>query len=279
MGGTGGGAPLFATRAWEPLEPLKWHKECKHRVQHIYTVGAYLGAVCDIDGDSVYCIQDDYRWRFWNFGLHGSELPYATMYLVVIIDGRACWCLVFELVNNMGRSPASNICSHFSICHVQSWERRMDDLAEPVVDAMCNEVKELVEARRTRLGARQARLWWGGAYTDDVILLLKGAALAAIAAREWDATCVNCKIPMAGFAKRGAGTVPVHIGGRFVLNGHFGTLPPAKKVRCLAGIREALERRALRDAYESNCGLLGHVSSTSSLLTGPSPAPRHQAAA
>eukprot|EP00966_Prymnesium_polylepis_P033840 786795-Prymnesium_polylepis.1 len=60
---------------------------------------------------------------------------------------------------------------------------------------------------------------------------------------------------MTDFEKRVVGTVPVHIGARSVLNAHFGCVPPLKRARCLAGIRAALERRALRDDFESNCGL------------------------
>ena len=135
----------------------------------------------------------------------------------------------------------------------------MDALAQPVVESMGTEIQELVAKRRERFGLAQSRLFWGGVFTDDVILLLKGARLAAIGAREWDISCARCEIEMETFNKRGAGTAPLHIGGRFVLNGHFGVLPPAKRVRCLAGIRDSLEHRIQRDAYDSLCGLLGHA--------------------
>ena len=112
--------------------------------------------------------------------------------------------------------------------------------------------------------ARRAptRAFWGSCFTDDVALLLHGVRAAVVGTQVWDRTCYRCNIRMTDFEKRKVSTAPLHIGARFVLNAHFGCVPPVKRARCLFGIRAALEQRALRDEFESNCGLIGHVAQT-----------------
>ena len=51
------------------------------------------------------------------FGLHQSEFPNSVQYAIVLIDGRYAWCLVVQLVCDMGRPHISNICSHTSLKH------------------------------------------------------------------------------------------------------------------------------------------------------------------
>ena len=122
--------------------------------------------------------------------------------------------------------------------------------------------RELLQQRRDRLGERQGRAFWGSCFTDDVALLLLGVRAAVVGTQVWDRTCYRCNIRMTDFEKRKVSTAPLHIGARFVLNAHFGCVPPVKRARCLFGIRAALEQRALRDEFESNCGLIGHVAQT-----------------
>lgn len=247
------------TQAWEHMEPLKWFKENKHQIDTVYTASAVLGAVCDAGDMHLFAVQDDYRWMFWYFGLNPCEFPASTQYALAYVDGRLAHCLVIQLVADMGRSPISNVCSHVSLKHVASWAAQMDVVLPQILPRLPAKAQSLLQARADRLGAYHGRPFWGSSFTDDVILLNCGIDVATVATDLWDKTCYKANIRMTDFEKCVAGTAPLHIGARFVLNGHFGTVPPTKRARCLQGIRAALERRAECDAFESNCGLIGHI--------------------
>ena len=231
----------------------------------MYQASATLGAIGDVAGLPLFATQDDYRWMFWYFGLHPSEFPLSVQFALVLLEGRYAYCLVVQLVCDMGRSPISNICSHVSLKHVSSWANQMDAVMPEVMRTYNLETRQLLEARAERFGPLQARAFWGSSFTDDVILLTLGTRATIVGTDLWDKSCYKCNIRMTDFVKRVVGTAPLHIGARFVLNGHFGCVPPDKRARCLAGIRAALEGRAIRDEFESNCGLVGHIALTLSL--------------
>ena len=109
-------------RRWLALEPLKWHKEGKHRVHHIYRACAYLGAAADIVDEDLTVLEDDWKTQFWQFRGHPIELPTSTLYVwVELYDVQIAWCHVGAYVNDMGKSPSSNITSSTSIHHVEVW--------------------------------------------------------------------------------------------------------------------------------------------------------------
>jgi hypothetical protein len=180
-------------------------------------------------------------------------------------SGQYAYCLVFQLVCDMGRSPISNICSHVSLKHVSSWATQMDALMPAIEATYSAETREVLDRRREQMGAVQGRSFWGSCFTDDVILVNIGEEATIVATTVWDRTCYLCNIRMTDFVKRSVTTAPLHIGARFVINAHFGCVPTPKRVRCLEGIRAAVEGRALRDAFESNCGLIGHIAQTLAL--------------
>ena len=253
-------------RLWLALEPLKWHKEGKHRVHHIYRACAYLGAAADIVDEDLTVLEDDWKTQFWQFRVHPIELPTSTLYAwVELYDAQIAWCHVGAYVNDMGKSPSSNITSSTSIHHVEVWKRNMVDIAAPVIETMGAEMNDMLQVRRERFGEKQAVLWAGFAFTDDIILILVSAMLGALGAQEWDRISEVLKIQMSESDKRGCGTCPVHIGIRFVVNGGFGCAPPQKRVRALAGLRHAIDGTLGHStpmrakAFESNCGLVGYL--------------------
>ena len=89
--------------------------------------------------------------------------------------------------------------------------------------------------------------------------------LGALGAQEWDRICRLLRIQMSEADTRGCGTCPVHIGVRYVLNGHFGCAPLQKRVRALSGLRHALDgilgirHPITAKAFGSNCGLIGYL--------------------
>ena len=253
-------------KLWRALEPLKWHKEGKHRVHHIYRACAYLGAAADIVQEDLTVLEDDWKTQFWQFRVHPIELPTSTMYAwVELYSSQIAWCHVAAYVNDMGKSPSSNISSSTSIHHVEVWKRNMVAIAAPVIATMGEEMNDMLDTRRERFGEMQALLWAAFAFTDDIILILVSAVLGALGAQEWDRISEVMKIQMSESDKRGCGTCPVHIGIRFVVNGGFGCAPPQKRVRALSGLRHAIDgtlhhATPIRaKAFESNCGLVGYL--------------------
>ena len=129
---------------------------------------------------------------FWYFGLHPSEFPNSVQYAIVLINGRYAWCLVIQLVCDMGRSPISNICSHTSLKHVASWAAQMDVLMPAIESTFSHSARELLQKRRDRLGERQGRAFWGSSFTDDVALLLLGERATVVGTEVWDRSCYRC---------------------------------------------------------------------------------------
>ena len=253
-------------KLWLALEPLKWHKEGKHRVHHIYRACAYLGAAADIVDEDLTVLEDDWKTQFWQFRVHPIELPTSTLYSwVELYDSQIAWCHVAAYVNEMGKSPSSNITSSTSIHHVDVWKRNMVAIAAPVIATMGSDMNDLLDVRRERYDETQAVLWAGFAFTDDIILILVSAMLGALGAQEWDRISEVLRIQMSESDKRGCGTCPVHIGIRLVVNGGFGCAPPQKRMRALSGLRHAIDGTLRHSApmrakaFESNCGLVGYL--------------------
>jgi len=118
----------------------------------------------------------------------------------------------------------------------------MDALVGPVLARMDPKVQAVVERRQQMHGDVQARIHAEFSFTDDVVLLAVGAECSALSTDTWGKVCYKCNFAMTDFVKRSVVTAPLHIGARFVLNAHFGCVPPVKRTRCLQGIRAALER-------------------------------------
>ena len=152
-------------KLWLALEPLKWHKEGKHRVHHIYRACAYLSAAADIVDEDLTVLEDDWKTQFWQFRVHPIELPTSTLYSwVELYDSQIAWCHVAAYVNDMGKSPSSNITSSTSIHHVDVWKRNMVAIAAPVIATMGSDMNDLLDVRRERYGETQAVLWAGFAF-------------------------------------------------------------------------------------------------------------------
>jgi hypothetical protein len=154
-------------------------------------------------------LEDDWKTQFWQFRVHPIELPTSTMYAwVELYSHQIAWCHVAAYVNDMGKSPSSNITSSASIHHVEVWRRNMVAIAAPVIATMGDEMNDMLDTRRERFGEMQALLWAAFAFTDDIILILVSAVLGALGAQEWDRISEVLKIQMSESDKRGCGTLP-----------------------------------------------------------------------
>ena len=119
-----------------------------------------------------------------------------------------------------------------------------------------------------RYGDAQARLYWGGCFTDDTITVVLGALRAALIARDISELNDSVGVWLAALHKCPLGTVAAHIGGLFLPNAAIGTISLAKRVRALHSCRSMIEGSLSCDAFESAQGLLGHVVDILALRVG-----------
>ena len=175
------------------------------------------------------------------------------------VSAKYAVCLVGELVANMGRSPVSNVASAVGSRLLEP-VRRMADAREPaLLRREPQALQDLMEQRRERFGPPQARLFWMGCFTDDVIAKILGAPRAALIARDISELNAACSIWLAPLSKCPLGTVAEHIGARFLPNAALGTISAAKRVRALHSCRGMIDGDLSCDDFESAQGLIGHV--------------------
>ena len=255
---------LFCLQCWGDgtflrFEPLKWHKELKHTPRTVMQAAAPLRYLAQESGEYLYAITTDWRVWFWQFGLNPWELWTAFFFAVVRIGECYAFCLVAELVANMGRSHVSNVASAVG-SRLYEPIRLAADARESSLSAYDPpRLQRLVEQRRAQFGALQARLFWCGCYTDDGLSLVLGAMRAALIARDIQEQNDQCGIWMAALEKCPVGTFADHIGGRFIINANLSTLTPDKRSRTLHGCHAMARAELSPTDFESEHGLLWHV--------------------
>ena len=255
---------LFCLACWGAsaylrFEPLKWHKELKHTPKTVMQAAAPLRYLAQQSNEYVYAITTDWRVWFWQFGLNPWELWTAHFFAIVRVGDYYAFCLVGELVANMGRSHVSNVASAVGSRLYEPIRKAADAREQRLAALDPPELQRLVDQRRAQLGHDQARLFWCGCYTDDGLSLAVGALRAAYIARDIMEQNKKVGIWMASFDKCPVGTVADHIGGRFIFNAGLSTLTPDKRLRTLHGCRSMVRAELTCAQFESEHGLFWHV--------------------
>ena len=255
---------LYCWRCWEAgeairFEPLKWHRERKHSPRTVYQADTALVALAELANEDVFSVTTDFRWWFWQFGTHPTEYWTSQFLAVVRVGDEYAVCLVGELVANMGRSPVSNIASAVGSRLFEPIRRMADEREGWLLEREPQALRDAVEARREKYGDAQARLFWGGCFTDDSITRAVGALRMALIARDISELNEAVNIWLADLSKCPLGTAVVHIGCLFLPNASIGTITAAKRVRALHSCRGMVEGTLNCEDFESAQGLLGHV--------------------
>lgn len=255
---------LYCVACWSAgtaisFEPFKWNRERKHTPAHVYQALAFLRAAASVGNSHVFTFTIDYRWWFWQFSLSPEEYWCSCMFAVARVGDHHAFCLVGELVANMGRAPVSNAASGVG-SHQFNWVRaRAFDREDELLAREHPDLRSLVDRRRGSLGSAQSALFWLGCYTDDGLGAAVGEKRAALIARDVHEHNARCNVWLADLPKCPLGTIVDHIGGRYLANAGFGTVAPPKRARALAGLRSAITNSASCDEFESSAGLLGHL--------------------
>ena len=240
-------------------EPFKWHKERKHSPATLYRALATLLAIARQCHQWIFVIITDFRWWFWQFGIHPDEYWTSQFIAVANVGGDYAVCVVGELVANMGRSPVSNVASAVG-SRLFTPVRARADAREPALaleDPL--ELREIVAERRRRLGPEHARLYWSGCFTDDSASPCIGRKRSALLARDVIECNDEAGVLMADLPKNPVGTWGDHIGARLMANAGFGTLTPRKRTRALKACHDISASLLSPKDFESSAGLLGHV--------------------
>ena len=225
------------------------NKERKEGARDLYGGCAVLRALAAIDGKMLVSHASDVKWMFWQIYLRGDQYWLCTFLLVMELDGALHAVMVEERVLNMGLRPASKIACRFSEEWVQAWRRELRAwVAREWFPRQSAALQSALQWRLEHLGVDQADVFWAAPYTDDYIHIYLDASVGTAG--------VQLEVEMAARArlwmspKYSLGTVAHWTGGRAVLNGGFGTLPPAKRTqghhRLRGGPRRQPHARALR---------------------------------
>ena len=267
--------PRKMTPGYDGPPPSFPDPETKSRPRHLATGAAYLSHVAFLADDYLVGIKDDFRWFFWQFYLHQSQLWLSVEHLwvpfEVEVDGVTTYewwfCGVIPYVMNMGTRPASKIACRFSEVFQAEWRTRMRAEVVPTwLARQSQRVRDALERRRAALGGFEADPFIGWLYTDDFTMFFIGAWLAAMGAALWRRIVNEANIWMS--KKVGAGTVIDSHGGRFVLNGGFTCLTPTKRVRGIATATAAITRGITVDELIATNSFFVHVDDIINLLPG-----------
>ena len=249
--------------------------EVKSRPRHLAAGAAYLSHVAYIADDYLVGIKDDFRWFFWQFYLHQSQLWLSVEHLWVPFEVEAngttvtewWFCGVIPYVMNMGTRPASKIACRFSEVFQAEWRSRMRSEVVPTWRARQKPaVLHALERRRDALGTNEADPFKGWLYTDDFTMFFVGAWLAAAGAALWRSIVNEANIWMS--KKVGAGTVIDSHGGRFVLNAGYTCLTPSKRARGIASATTALSAGVTVDELVATNSFFVHVDDIINLEPG-----------
>ena len=234
------------------------HPEVKTRPRHVYNDKAVMAHMAFVSGHYLAGVKDDGRHMFYQFVMHSSEERTCAFVLLVEIDGEVWFVLIIATCMNMGSRNASKVAQRFTDRLLEGFSQQLDKYVEHVwLPKQKPEFQQLIAERRQQLGPRQARPFSTSGYTDDYEMVFLGPELTAVGAMLWRRIG-----KVTGFElsqKSGAGTVIDYIGGRLVLNGGFGCMPPSKQARAIHDTQEAIAGTIDRETLESHNSFLVHV--------------------
>ena len=238
---------------------LPWpDPEVKMRPRHLYRALVVLRHLAHVGRLPLVGASDDVRWMFFQFYLAPEELWLSTFHMVLDTHDGPRYHAVSERVTNMGTRPMSKIACRFSEEFLTAWRSKLDAyVASTWLPQQSSELKNLLAARRSRLGPSQARPYWAAPFTDDIVFAFVGIDLAVAGLHLWTAQCASTNVWMS--QKKGCGTVIDWIGGRYVLSAGWGCLTPAKRARAVADSTAAIDNQLTRDELEAHNSFLVHV--------------------
>lgn len=260
------------------LDPAQYpmpHPEIKVRPRQCYGDNCVLRHMAHAAGTYLAAVKDDGRHMFFQFEMSPEEDRTCSFQVVIELprlnadgdeerdaDGNRIMELWFVLIvatcMNMGSRNASKIAQRFTDRLLEGFSQELDVFVRDVwLQKQTPALQSLIAERSAKLGRRQARPYATAGYTDDYKFTYVGPELTAEGTAIWRRLCKQSNYWLS--AKSGAGTVVDFIGGREVLNGGFGCLPPSKHARAIADTEAAIAGALSRDALESHNSFLVHV--------------------
>ena len=272
-----GPKPSAATRG-KLLDAARYpmpHPEKKPRPRQIYSDQAVLSHFALLADTYVAGVKDDGRHMFFQFE-QAPEEERTCQFLILIMLPRVgpsgeveldsngnCveelyLVLIVATCMNMGSRNASKIAQRFTDRLLEGFSQQLDEyVRETWLPTQKPALRKLLAERADKIGPRHARPFITAGYSDDYYFAYVGPELAAAGTRLWRDIASKTNFWLS--TKSGAGTVIDFIGGRLVLNGGFGCLPPSKHARAVADTIATLEGRITRERLESHNSFLVHV--------------------
>ena len=249
--------------------------ETKPRPRHVYNDKSVLQHMAWVNGTYLAGIKSDGRHMFFQFEL-APEAERTCCFVVIVelavvndngtpvldANGEPMLELWFILIvatcMNMGSRNASKMAQRFTDRLLEGFALLLDKYVRDTwLPKQTPALQALIAERSEKMGPRQARPFTTSGYTDDYEHTFVGPELFAAGSFIWRIMCDKANYWLS--AKEGAGTVIDYIGGRLVLNGGYGCLPPTKHARAVADSTAAIEGRITREDLESHNSFLVHV--------------------
>tara|TARA_B110000503_G_scaffold47688_1_gene77649 strand:- start:114 stop:5735 length:5622 start_codon:yes stop_codon:yes gene_type:complete len=259
-------------------------KETKSRPRDLAAGAALMSYLAILGNTYVVAIKDDFKWFFWQFYLHISQLWMSVEHIWVPFEAQNSegtaltneagettyewwFCAVVPHVMNQGTRPASKIACRFSEVFQEEWRGIMRREVVPAwLEQQTPELQQALADRRAHLPPHDCDPFVGYLYTDDFAKFFVGPLLGALGAQKWRQLLHDANVWVS--AKTGAGTVIHSHGGRYVLNGGFTCLIPNKHARGVAAAQQALTTGVTRDELVANNSFFVHVHDIANLKEG-----------
>ena len=274
MGPTPGTTPR-GQRLDESRYPMP-DPESKPRPRQTYNDSAVIRHMAWVNGGSSVCaVKDDGRHMFFQFEQAPEEertCHFLVIMLLPALDENGAerldakgkpilelWLiLMVATCMNMGSRNASKIAQRFTDRLLEGFSQLLDIYVRDTwLPRQSTALQDLLAERSAKLGPRNARPFSTSGYTDDYYIAYIDEELTAVGTLIWRTACKQANYWLS--AKAGAGTIVDYIGGRLVLNGGFGCLPPTKHARAVADSMAAADGVITRDRLESHNSFLVHV--------------------
>ena len=254
---------------WPMPEP-----ERKAMPRRNYRKHAILSHMAHVAQLSLASFKSDGRHMFFQFKVATSDVWTCQFVVLMMLpplggDGPdELWQVIISGDSvNMGSRNASKVAQGFTNEWLEGFSVRLDAYVNEVWLPKQNEqLQQLMAERAAVLGPAEARPFVTDGYTDDYEVTAIGDELWSVAADLWVEQNVEANFWLS--AKAGAGTVIDFIGGRKVLNGGFGCMPPTKQARAIAMTEAAARSELSREQYDSHKSFLVHVHEWLAFPTG-----------
>ena len=248
------GAIRQVPNLWRSL--ARFRKERKPRLLDVAHDLSIMAAIGEFAGVPLFIFIDDFATFFYQFRLASRCLWYSG---IVMLDPelRRLWYIV-EGVMAMGFSPSSNIAQMGGEAFLYIFDALMGE-ADEIDRKTERKLHAVMEERRRRHGAAQARPRRRWIYTDDTLHAVLGTRRMVQAYMKWRLLLRTARIMAAEMQKRQLGTHGIYLGARLMVALGYVNVAETKLLKATTRMTTLLSGELDKDTARRLFGLLVHL--------------------